>query len=918
MRHLIYLVVFLTGFAALVFETLWFRQAGLAFGNSLWSATLVLSSFMGGLALGNGLVLRFGRRIRRPVSTYAVLEVMIAGTGLLIVLVLPAIGAWLAPVFRPLMDDAAVLNLLRLAIAFASLMVPATAMGATLPVLVQAVSRRDDNFGRVLGRLYGWNTLGATAGVLAAELYLVRELGIHGAAVAAALLGTFAVLIVLNLRKTLGQPHAAAAAGQVREADSLGMPVNIRGRQFLLAAFLSGMTMLGLEVLWFRFLLLFQPGTSLVFAVMLATVLCGIALGGIVAARIYGRNLPLHRGVRLIAGLSALLVAASYAVFPRVQSSLLVEFGATGFERGFVAAAIFLMLPVSFASGVMFTALGRAFKEEAGDGVRATAWLTLANTAGAMLGSMATGFILLPVLGVEMSLFIMIVLYGLTALLLPRTESDPDRTAFARNVSVAAVFLLSVIVFPFGLMTGTFLGETITQRFPDAKTVAVREGLTETAIYLEYERLGQPYYYRLLTNSYSMSTTNEQSMRYMKLFVYLPVAVRPDPKSALLISYGIGNTAKALTETDSLQSIAIVDISRSLLELSEIVYPDPDSHPLNDGRVEVHVEDGRFFLQVTDKRFDLITSEPPPPTIAGVVNLYTREYFSLIRDRLAPGGVASYWLPGHSLEEGATMSVIKAFCNVFADCSLWAGAGLDWILLGTREAPGAVGPESFSSQWDDPKVAGELRAIGVENPFQLGALFMADADDLAQVTEDALPVVDAFPYRIVLPYSGSREVPPLYAWLMDTARASRSFAESEFVERHWPPELVSGTLPYFSYQQLINQRYAPWLGGMPSHATETLRRILVETDLESLPLWMLGSNYYEQRLVEDAGSDPSLATAYELGRARRAIAERRFSDAMQHLRNLSNTVDPATATSLERLSRFVAGLADQQNSSMAD
>jgi spermidine synthase len=562
------------------------------------------------------------------------------------------------------------------------------------------------------------------------------------------------------------------------------------------------------------------------------------------------------------------------------------------------------------ASGAIFTMLGRALKEEMGNGTRTAAWLTLFNTAGAMIGSLVAGFVLLPWLGIEKSLFVMIVTYGLMALLIPHSRLGSGRQSFKRNVPVFAIFFLSVILYPFGSMADIFLGRGLMQRFPGTTVAAVREGLTETAVYLEYEKLGQPYFHRLLTNSYSMSATDEHSSRYMKLFTYLPVAIRPNPEHALLISYGVGNTARALVETDSLTSIDIVDISRDIMELSEVIYPDPKDNPLNDQRVKIHVEDGRFFLQVTEKKYDLITGEPPPPTVAGVVNLYTQEYFGLIRDRLAAGGMTSYWLPGHSLEEEATKAIIKAFCNVFEDCSLWAGAGLDWILLGSRDASGPAGVEAFSRQWKNPRVADELRAIGVENPGQLGALFMADAEDLKQVTEDVAPVVDAFPYRILLPYSGSREFPALYAWLMDAERAAQRFAESGFVGQHWPDELVAETLPYFYYQRLINRKYTPGLSNLPPYSIDELQRVLVNTSLESLPLWMMGSSYYEQRLIDGVAADPQYLQAYEWGMARRDIAERRFTDALQRLERLRAQTDSANRVGLDRLYLMVASLKD--------
>ena len=165
------------------------------------------------------------------------------------------------------------------------------------------------------------------------------------------------------------------------------------------------------------------------------------------------------------------------------------------------------------------------------------------------------------------------------------------------------------------------------QADPGARVVAVREGLTETVIYFRREMMARPVSYAMLTNSFSMSATGYGARRYMKLYVYWPMAVHPDLKRALLIGYGVGNTAKAMTDSTSLETIDVVDLSRDILEMGRVVYPAETDQPLNDPRVRVHIEDGRYLLQTTDRRFDLITGEPPPPGIAGVENLYTREYF---------------------------------------------------------------------------------------------------------------------------------------------------------------------------------------------------------------------------------------------------------------------------------------------------
>src|SRR5262245_18697327 len=193
------LVFLLSGAAALIFETLWFRQCGNALGNTVWASALVTASFMAGLAIGNATVARWGRRVRRPLAAYAALETVVAATGLVLVIVIPLVGRALAPLMGAL--GAPSLNALRVALSFVLLLIPSSAMGATLPLLAGALSARDVNFGRVLGRLYGWNTLGAFLGTLASDLVLIEALGIRGTALAAGALNLAAATGAILLSK---------------------------------------------------------------------------------------------------------------------------------------------------------------------------------------------------------------------------------------------------------------------------------------------------------------------------------------------------------------------------------------------------------------------------------------------------------------------------------------------------------------------------------------------------------------------------------------------------------------------------------------------------------------------------------------------------------------------------------------------
>ncbi len=903
MAAIIYSIFFLSGAAALIFEATWFRLAGLALGNTVWAAALVLSGFMGGLALGNALVARHGARIGAPVKLYALLEVVIGLTGFSLIVLLPLLAHWFTPLFQPLLELPWLLNPLRLLIAFALMLVPTTAMGATLPLLVKALSRGNPNFGSVLGHLYGWNTLGAVFGVLAAELVLIRYLGLRGAGLCAAFLNLSAMFVALRVARS-GAAAAAERSGDHAPAGLGLASLSTEGKRLLCAAALAGAIMLALEVVWFRFLLLFDYGSSLAFAFMLAIVLVGIGGGGLLAARWCRSSVRAHDFLRPLTLLAGVCTVLTYWLFDWVYYLAVQAIGEASMLT-FVAHSVFLMLPVSLISGVLFTLLGRAAKVAIDTETRTAGLLTLANTLGAMLGALFAGFVLLPRAGMEISFFALAVAYGLAAIVIPGRPGTAPRWL---RYSAVAAFVLCVCLFPFGYMNRTIFAIT-DLKYPDAERVALREGLTETAVYYRYDRFGKPFFYRLATNGFSMSGTKERAQRYMKLYVYWPVALHPNPKSALLISYGVGSTAKALTDTRQLQSIDVVDISRSILDLSAIVFPGPNEHPLHDERVRVHIEDGRFFLQTTDRRFDLIPSEPPPPKIAGVVNLYTREYFELIRARLAEGGMATYWLPVFQLDENDTLSVIKGFCDAFADCSLWAGSGLDWMLIGTRNATGPVSEEHFQRQWKDPVVGPRLRALGLEQPAQLGALFMADAAGLKQLTQDALPLTDNFPGRLSRYEISSSPAEPLYAAMMDAGRAREAFAHSTFIAGLWPPGLRTASLEFFDYQRMITLRFAPKYRIDKEYVWDELHRTLTQTSLRTLPLWLVRSSQREQDIVSEVGNESALDRDMELTRAHGAIARRDYERAIEHFHAAIELQPPNRMFPEHRLYRYVLAVA---------
>ena len=842
-------IFFLSGAAALAFETLWFRLAALILGNTLWAATLVLSAFMAGLALGNALALRRFLWIRYPVLLYAFLEILVAASGAALIWFLPQLPSLTAPLLDYLSDYPPMAHGLRLMLALILFVLPATAMGLTLPLLTQALATTQ-GFGITLGRLYGWNTLGALCGALLTELWLIGWLGLRDAGLAIAALSFTAATAAL-IGQMLFRPAAPLAIRAARPAARL-----------LWAAALAGGLLLALEVVWFRFALLYVRGTGLTFALMLAIVLAGIGAGGLIAAFLLRRRYDIAQQIPAIALGAGLMTALSYLLLSPVW------LGATTTEwLRLLALGSALMLPVASLSGLLFTLLGERLHTQVENAQVATGWLTLANTSGAAIGAAFGGWVLLPQLGMEKSLCLLAAGYLGVALLAGPWHW---RLALPAGALFFALFLprSGIMQWHFDAATEAF------RKLDGSETVLVREGLTETLQVLEREQWGQPAAHRLVSNNFSMSGSERDSQRYMSLFAWWPLAVHPRVESALLISYGIGSTAQALLDAEEITRLDVVDTSPDTLALSARLHAHDGQDPLKDPRVRIHLEDGRHYLLTRAQRYDLITAEPPPPRLAGVVNLYTLEYFRLLRARLKQGGFASYWLPVDQLKPASTRAILAAFCAAFPDCSLWSGSNYNWFLIGSNEFQGPVDESSFTRQWQTPASARKLASLGFEKPEQLGATFIADADHLAAWIQGIAPLTDNYPKRLVDTAPTDAELRGYSEW-MDDIKAESRFRQSRWIPHWWPARLREATLPYFSLQPLLNNQLR--LSQIESIALA--EALMSQVPLYTPALWLLDSDVAEQQRLDALLKTESYRPDFGYALGVRALLARDFNTA---------------------------------------
>jgi spermidine synthase len=624
---------------------------------------------------------------------------------------------------------------------------------------------------------------------------------------------------------------------------------------------------------------------------MLLVVLLGIGSGGLASSLWLRFQRNAYRFFPLLAFAAGVLVLWTYTGFEGApvsnRESILGQIPET-FWLSFR-----LMFPVSFLSGILFTFNGRAVYDSVGEEMRTVGWITLSNTLGAMLGAMLGAWWLLPKLGLENSIFALALLYAAIALAAPKLyqkETMPRmRPAF---IVAAVVMLVSAVAYPFGLMRNHFV-PLVTSTYATANTsvLGYREGLTETIIYTQDHWFGEPYYNRMLTNAYSMSSTDLLGQRYMKHFVFWPLAFHPVVEDALLISYGVGSTAKALTESKEIRHIDIVDISRDVLETNHYIFPNQQESPLQDPRVKVYIEDGRFFLLTSKQEYDLITGEPPPLMISGVVNLYTQEYFELLHGRLKEGGYTTYWLPVEQLSESDTKAVIAGFCNVFDDCSLWRGAGLQLVLVGSKNATGRIEESRFRRQWNDQAVLHELRVLGFETPELMLTTFVGDAPYLRSLTADADPLVDNYPHRLGRQLSMDLD---FHYGVVANEKSAERYRNSTYLKKLLPPALFEAGSSSYRYQALIDDCLDAYPNPRPIPLSQ-LHMILTETDLRTPALWLLGDTGAFSGVIEKLSrgrvDDPTVETHLGL----RELSNRDYKSADRHFQRAQELGDEGQA-----------------------
>ena len=738
------LLFFLSGACALIYQVLWLRLLGVIFGVTVYAATAVLASFMAGLALGSAIGGRLAARTRSPLRAFGVVELGIgvaafASQPLLIALtpLYVALQGWLP-------DAVLVQSVARFVGSSAVLIIATTLMGATLPLVLRAAAEPGVNVGRRISVLYATNTAGAVAGVLLAGFYLIGAIGMSASfrLAAAANLAIGLVAIGLSFARRPDEVSAGApprvATG--RRVDPVGMVV----------FGLSGFAALALEVLWFRTLTYFVTATTYAFSVMLASVLLGLAAGSYAATALLGRAV---RGLPLLAGLQA---ATALAV-PLGAVALGAAADGESLSPGVVS--LLLVFPAALLMGASYPVGLRVWGTTPGAAALDAARvgdLNSANLAGGIIGAVVGGFVVLPQAGSRPGLVLLASTYLVTcALVLSRFT---DRRRLLASVAAATVLLVAS-----ARAVPHFVDAGAGQRYPAGQRLFWSKEAAQTTAAVRITARGQRTLY--LDGLHQASDRREVVVLH-RLIGHLPMALHPRPARALVVGLGGGVTPGAVSQHEA--AVDVVELSSAVVE-SAAWFSHVNYDVVNRPNVNIRVDDGRNFLLARSGRYDVITADLIQPVHAGAGHLYSVEYFRLVREALAPGGLALQWI-GIRPEQEYTL-ILRTFLDVFPETTLWAGGQL---LVGSLE-PLTVSRQAFERQLADPATRAALEDVGLDSFGRLMDLYVAGPDQLralagtGPILTDDRPLIEYFQS---LPNEGRTEI-DLSALRPDPGRIAR-------------------------------------------------------------------------------------------------------------------------------------------------
>jgi len=766
-QAVILVIFFLSGACGLVYEVVWQRMLVLVFGSTAFATATVLATFMTGLALGSFVFGRLVDRYRHPLRLYAYQE---AGIALFAVLA-PFVFSWITGVYVSIYQHFHttfyLLSLLKFVMCFLVLLIPTFLMGGTLPVMSKLFVRRLDRLGWGVGSLYGSNTLGAVVGAFCAGFFFIILFGVREASYIAAVTNVVIAGVALGLMRVLPadklesepdpKPKVRERRGRRPDAKEGGPPVYPGYvRQTVLVVYaLSGLCALAYEVLWTRVLVFFFHSTTYAFTIMLTTFLFGLALGSLAFARYVDRwrnPLVVLAIVEVLIGVFAALSIWGFGGLDGLVSSLSAdaESWSVFVIARYVGAFLIMFLP-ALLMGLAFPLVNKIYARSQERLGRNVGNAYAANAMGAVLGSFAAGFVVIPLIGITNGIILMaslnLVLGVVLVLVNPGVRRRLKQAALAGAVTIVAVsFVLIPSDKPLALHSGVFAdvklgGEMLYYKEGIGATLSVHQ--------LPVDPLDNEAHRMIEVDGVNVAGTQPMLRLTQKLQGHLPpifykASTGRDARRVFTLGFASGESTYAIT-CHNIERVDCVEIIRAQAETAAY-FEDMNRDVLNNARFRLIVDDARNHLLATEEVYDIIASDTTHPALSQ--HLFSREYFQIAESRLSDHGLCSVWLPLYNTSEAGFKTLLRTFHSVFPHVTVWFSTNYPTrhaLLVGTKSEL-TIDFGLLQQEMNEKEVRESLSEVGLDDVFTLLSCFVTDERKIGEYVAGTPVNTDNHPY----------------------------------------------------------------------------------------------------------------------------------------------------------------------------
>ena len=729
-------VFVLSGFAGLLYQSIWAHYLGLLLGHAAYAQVLVLTLFMGGMALGAWLVSHFTASLRRPLLLYAAIELLLGLVGLAFHAYYSTLSGWAYNTLFPLLSSGLPLETARWGLAATLILPQCLLLGATFPLMSAGYIRwRPQASGRVLAGLYFTNSLGAAAGALAATYGFLPAWGLPGTVMAAGVLNLYVAALVWPLAR-LQQPQPAPQ----QAADTHGEKASMR--LVLWAAGLTGATSFVYEVVWVRMLSMVLGSTLHSFELMLAAFIFGIACGGwwlskradaLPSAKKAAGWAQMAKGVAALATL--FLYNASFHWAGWMMGGLHREADAayTLYNVASALISMALMLPSAFFAGMTLPLFTLSLLRQ-NVGEKAIGRVYAVNTLGAIVGVILGIYCLIPWLGLRLSLWSAAsvdVVLGLVLLgAVWRKQASPFRKTAWASVGVAGLLLFSVLASRFDLelmSSGVFRHGVL--KMPGQVAIYHEDGRTssvailKTADTLSLTTNGKP--------DASIGMEDEVAIDEMTMVsaAVLPMLYKPVAPTVGIVGFGSGMTTHYVLGNPEVGEVHTIEIEPAMVRAARH-FGDRVARAYEDSRSHIVIDDAKSYFSTNRKKYNMVISEPSNPWVSGVAALFSKEFYAFVPRHLSEDGLFVQWIQLYEMGPELVASIAKALLPYFVDIHLFQGNNTDLIVLASPRQPlSRVGALAFPASWPQA-FREEMAHRGLREEADIGTLYLGNKEVL--------------------------------------------------------------------------------------------------------------------------------------------------------------------------------------------